>query len=294
MIKSQSTDVQDDRWHQIMLGTAQFGLAYGRRKGKEPLNDQVVNAILEKAWSLGVRAFDTAERYGNAAARLDYWLRTQGKLKDSLVVTKISPQSASEKIDVEKACRRFVGAGSIMLLSHGPIDQRAYSKLRTLANTFGAEAGQSVYSAFEVETAARAGVTRVQAPLNVLDLRQLETAHRSRVAIDGRSVYLQGLLLDAPAIAERRLAGAGAVAQAVQTAARAVGLSTATALLAGVLAQLWPRDRAVIGIDAEEQLEEVASALEAPGHLVEMFLSTVGKLHLQKLGIAFLDPRTWQ
>lgn len=282
------------RWDRILLGTVQLGLAYGGRRREVPLDDQVVHAILDRAWSLGVRGFDTAECYGNAASRLAEWLRAQGKLKDSFIVTKIFPPHVTDKIHVEAACQRFAGACSIMLLSHGPVDQRTFSKFRTLTTALGAEAGQSVYTASEVEAAGRNGVTRVQAPVNVFDSRQLETAHRCGVAIDGRSIYLQGVLLDEPAIAESRVTGAGVVARAVQSAAKAVGLSAAPALLAGVLAQMGAYDRAVIGADAPHQLEHIAAALEAPCHAVGAFLAMLADLRGQKLAVAhLLDPRTW-
>jgi aryl-alcohol dehydrogenase-like predicted oxidoreductase len=294
-VKARATQNQiKTGWSQILLGTVQFGPSYGRRSDAAPLSDQLVDEILNRAWTLGIRAFDTAESYGRAPARLLDWLQQRGRLNESCVITKVLPCAVTDKWHVQASCQRFAGARSITLLSHGPLDQQEFSKLRTLTAALGAEAGQSVYTADEVQAAARAGAIRVQAPVNVLDWRQLEAAHRCKLSIDARSIFLQGILLDEPEIAERRVPGAGIVTQAVQSAARRVGLSTAAALLAGVLSLLRPHDRALIGIDAPEQLDEVASALEAPLHVLEAFLSCLADLRGQEPPISrLLDPRTW-
>lgn len=52
-------------WDRIILGTAQLGLAYGRRRGAGPLGEREAEEILEAAWDAGFRLFDTAEAYGD-------------------------------------------------------------------------------------------------------------------------------------------------------------------------------------------------------------------------------------
>lgn len=281
-------------WERIVLGTVSLGLPYGRRHGEAALGRQEVEAILGAAWSAGVRAFDTAETYGSAAVRLAEWLHDRGRLREATVVTKVSPQATVDTDQVEAACRRFSGAASLVLLSHGALDPREFVPFRSLAQSYGAEAGESVYTVVEVQQAAEAGATRVQAPVNVLDTGQLGAAHNAGISLDARSVYLQGVLLDPPEVAERRVVGAGIVAQAIQTAARLVGLPVATALLAGVLVQLGQHDRLVIGIDEPRQLEDVAASFDVPFETVHRFCEAIaGARHAAHHNAHLLDPRTW-
>ena len=278
----------------VVLGTAQFGMPYGRRRGEAALDERAVYEILDAAWDLGIRAFDTAEAYGRGAELLAGWLRSRGRLENATVVTKISAAAVPEPSQVEAACRRFAGVRLVTVMSHGALDPLDYSRLKALAGSFGAEAGQSLYTADEVRAAAQAGATRVQAPANVLDTRQIEAAHQSAISIDARSVYLQGLLLDAPEIAERRARTAGELALAVRTAALNCGLAPAAALLAGVFLHLAPADRAVVGIDAVNQLDDVEEALSASRESVRQFVNNMSPAKaVRRLDPALLDPRTW-
>ena len=281
-------------WDRIVLGTVSLGLPYGRRLGAAALGRQEVEAILGEAWSAGVRAFDTAETYGSAAVRLAEWLHDHGRLRQVSVVTKVLPQAVTDTNRVEMACRRFSGAASLVVLSHGVLDAPEFVRFTSLAQSYGAEAGESVYTVVEVQQAAEAGATRVQAPVNVLDTGQLDAAHNAGISLDARSVYLQGVLLNPPEVAERRVVGAGMVAQAIQTAARLVGLPVATALLAGVLVRLGPHDRLIVGIDEPRQFEDVAAAFEVPCETVHGFCEAIaGARHAARHHPYLLDPRTW-
>ncbi len=281
-------------WNRIVLGTAPLGLSYGRHRGRATLEEREVDAILSVAWSMGIRVFDTAEAYGTAAARLSDWLHDQDRLYEAKVVTKISVQAVTDIGQVQAACGRFFGAASITLLSHGALATREFAHFKSMAASCGAEAGQSIYTIAEAQEAAAGGATRVQAPVNVLDLRQLSASQKSGIPLDARSVYLQGVLLDQPEVAERRVPGAGMIAQAVQTAAKQAGLTAATALLAGVLAQVGPRDRIVIGIDAPDQFAEIAAAFEVQLDTINGFLeSIVVTRNSASLTRNLLDPRTW-
>ena len=56
----------DQPINRVVLGTVQLGLPYGRLAGTALMPMERAWAILDAAWSLGVRAFDTAEAYGDA------------------------------------------------------------------------------------------------------------------------------------------------------------------------------------------------------------------------------------
>lgn len=284
----------ESNWDRVVLGTVPLGLPYGRKSGSAILSRKEVDAILEVAWSAGIRAFDTAEAYGSAAVRLAEWLHGRHKLSEATVITKIAPAAVADKEQIQTACQRFHGAASLLLLSHGALDKRGFVSFKSLAQSRGAEAGQSVYTPVEVQQAAAAGATRVQAPVNVLDTAQIDAAHNTGILLDARSVYLQGILLDLPMVAERRVPGAGAMVRAIQAAAESVGLSPAAALAAGVLARLGRRDRIVIGIDEPRQLDAVAASFDVPLETVHSFCEAIADARqVVCRNPTLLDPRAW-
>lgn len=278
----------------LVLGTVQLGLSYGRRSGEPVLDVRTTDRILDVAWELGIRAFDTADAYGDAPDRLAGWIGRRGHAADASVVTKIGAADAGDPALLDMAAGRFDGVAAVTLLSHGVMGKGDFEHLRTFALSRNFEPGQSVYTAPEVDEAARAGAARIQAPLNVLDRRQIEAARMAGIAFDGRSIYLQGLLLDAPEAAEQRVAGGAQMAMAVQSAARQAGLSPAVALCAAALAGLGPGDRIVIGVDAPEQLTDLAAATQASDAAVESFVTQLAaSTRTFERTEQLLDPRTW-
>lgn len=281
-------------WSRFVLGTVQLGLSYGRRSRQPVLDIGTVERILDAAWDAGIRAFDTAEAYGEAPCRLADWLRQRGRTDGASVVTKVSMHDAGNLQSLRRATGRFEGIASLTLLSHEVMLPAAFEMLKEFAESQGYEPGQSVYTAEEVGNAAEAGAARVQAPLNTLDRRQLEAAHTAGIAFDGRSIYLQGLLLETPEAAERRVPGGAELAAAVQSAAGEAGLPPAVALCAAALARLGPGDRIVIGIDSPEQVADLAAAREVSRGVVEGFAATLAMQAKRAEGRPHLfDPRMW-
>jgi aryl-alcohol dehydrogenase-like predicted oxidoreductase len=277
----------------ILLGTAQLGLAYGRRT--TPLDEHESEAILVAAWGIGIRSFDTAETYGLAAMRLARWLHRSSRLSQAHVVTKVTTESARSAADIRSACDRFRGAHSVTLLSHGAIDGEDFLYLKGLGNELGAVVGQSVYTATEVRNAARAGAERVQAPGNIFDTRQIEAAQAVGVPLDVRSVFLQGVLLDEPEIAASRAQGAEDLAIRTRSAARASGLSPAAALIMAVMARIRRDDRVVIGMDAPRQVEEVVAAESVSPEQLRHYLGALeASMPQSKPDDRLLDPRNWE
>jgi aryl-alcohol dehydrogenase-like predicted oxidoreductase len=277
----------------VVLGTAQFGAPYGRRKHAEPLPVAMVEEIVARAWSAGVHAFDTAEAYGDAASRLADVLAAHGWLAQSQVVTKLLPAHATDAARIAAACERFQGAASVTILSHGPLEPERFAQFAQLAQVAGAYAGQSVYSPDDVHTAAGAGAGRIQAPVNVLDMRNIDAAHEAGVPLDARSVFLQGILLESPEAAEVRVPHAGRLARAVQRAAAAIGAPAPAALVAAVLSRLRGGDRIVLGVDAASQLVDLEAAPAITPDRVLEFISLAREHAGIQPDAALLDPRTW-
>jgi aryl-alcohol dehydrogenase-like predicted oxidoreductase len=279
----------------VLLGTAAFSGAYGRRKGCAPLSGQEARAVLNTAWATGIRGFDTAEAYGPAAEMLSTWLAEHRRLGETAIVTKVGIDEIANRDAVARACGRFAGARELLVLSHGVAPGPRFAELRRHAAEHSAAAGQSLYTAVEVTRAAAMGAVRVQAPLNVFDPRQMEAAHAVNVRFDARSVFLQGVLLDEPRLAEQRAPGCGRLASAVSRAAGDAGLSPAAALLAAASCLLRACDRLVIGIDEPSQLAALDAAAAASPAQVRAFMDAVADAVTPgQVPLPALDPRGWR
>jgi aryl-alcohol dehydrogenase-like predicted oxidoreductase len=280
---------------QIVLGTAAVGLAYGRNRDRSVMPETTAHRILDSAWALGIRAFDTAEAYGAAPAILSGWLLAErSRLADAEVVTKVAANDCLQPEPIARAIAGFQGARSVTVLSHGAIPEPVWTKFQALVEATGAAAGQSVYTAPEVAHAAGLGSALVQAPGNVVDTRQVDAAHAARVRLDVRSVFLQGVLADPAELAERRVPGIGWLTTELQQCAAAHGLTPPVALLASMSAVVHDSDRIVVGIDAVVQLDDLAAALRVPAAVSSSIAARMSDARHRVLETpGLLDPRTW-
>lgn len=272
----------------LVLGTVQLGLPYGRRAaGPAPTRAEAMR-VLDAAWDAGVRRFDTAVAYGPAAERLAGWLVARRRAAQASVTTKVAPAAGLEA--VRAAVLPFARVPWVTVLAHAAVGPRDARRLATAASPL--PVGQSVYTPEEVRAAVADGVTRVvQAPVHVLDARCARVP-LGGAALHARSAYLQGLLLDDPATAERRVPGTGPLVAALRELAAGHGLPLAPALLRGVAELLGPQDRVVVGVDAPEHLDVVAAAGHLAADVVAAFVRDAEAL-VDEGQRAALDPRRW-
>ncbi|MDZ4863709.1 MAG: aldo/keto reductase [Gemmatimonadota bacterium] len=285
----------DQPINRVVLGTVQLGLPYGRLRETTLMPMERAWAILDAAWSLGIRAFDTAEAYGDAVMRLGYWLDARRHRQEAEIITKLAP--APERDFGTRslaAVLPFAGVRRLTVLSHGVAHGEQLAQARAAIPDPRVVLGQSVYTAEEVTVAVSdVRVTRIQAPGNVFDQRALAARGASRCPLDLRSVFLQGLLLDPPAIAEARVAGAGPLASAVVRAARHAGAAREALLIAALLRKARPADRVVIGVDDPVQLESLGGLARLEVAQVSAFVRRVCEEVPGPLDEALLDPRQW-
>ena len=181
-----------------------------------------------------------------------------------------------------------------MLLTHGAVAADRWKALLAVSASHGVVVGQSVYSADEVTAAcALPCMGRLQVPGNVLDLRAIRARDESSVPLDVRSVYLQGVLLDPPKLADARAPGAGGITAALQDAAAELDTGLAPLLIACMLKVVRRDDRLVIGIDNVSQLDVLPEAFEIPEDTVQEFQTRVGWLAGDPALTILLDPRSW-
>lgn len=283
----------------LVLGTVQTGMPYGRHRQFPVMTEAEAFRIFDAAWDMGVRAFDTAEAYGEAPARIRAWSRARGRGAGLEVVTKcaVGPAAGSPGMTrqiADAAITRLDGIGALVLLTHGAASDDEWAAVVEVAGRRGVVAGQSVYTPEEVTAACGLpGTGRVQAPGNILDSRALAARGDSPIPLDIRSVYLQGVLLDSPDLAERRAPGAHSISKTLQSAAAALGRPLAPLLVASVLHAIRHGDRVVLGVDDASQLEAFRAAVEIDDDTIREFHASVGELAEDPAAQLIIDPRKW-
>lgn len=276
----------------VVLGTVQLGMPYGLRAGAGVLPPKVSRRILDHAYSLGIRTFDTAESYGCAPVLLAEWVKNSGNHSEIEIITKVVPEPlATLSARATFAASRFADCTRVSVFLHGAGTEAHWKALKSSAAT---HLGLSVYETLELKIATSwPGITRVQAPGNVLDHRVIDARSTLPVPLDVRSIYLQGILLQPPEIAEQRLPGAGRLVSAIRKAADAAFEDLDVLLVASVLTRLEPSDRVVIGIDDEEQLNILVKLQSVSSAAVAGFSAAVAPLR-RRVNRLILDPRRWQ
>ena len=151
-----------------------------------------------------------------------------------------------------------------------------------------------MYDPDEIRIAADwPGISRIQAPANALNFSAIEARGTGSIALDLRSIFVQGALLDSVEVAERRVPGIGPTVRAVEEAASASGNSVATALASSVLSNTRQTDRIVIGVDSESQIEPVVAALNVAAPAAALFAQRLKQLLPADFRTELIDPRCW-
>lgn len=255
----------------LALGTAQFGSRYGvaNRQGEITVNEGA--AILTLARAHGIDTLDTAISYGDSEQRL-------GELgvSDWRVVSKLpaAPASCTDmagwvEAEVVASLGRLEVPHLEGLLLHRPAQLcepggeglwRALERLKTLG--FVRKIGISIYEPSELKNiVGRVPVDLVQAPLNVLDRRLVDSGWLARLASAGvevhaRSVFLQGLLVMPSATRPAHFAKWAWLLGTYDAWVEQSGRTPMQACLGYVLA-IPEINRVVIGVDSAAQLEDL-------------------------------------
>jgi aryl-alcohol dehydrogenase-like predicted oxidoreductase len=198
----------------LALGTAQFGMPYGIANRSGQVTFDEVGAILDGARQVGIDTIDTAIGYADSEDVL-------GRLgvSDFRVITKLSevPDDVTDVrgwiIDqVDGSLNRLRISKLSGLLLHRP-QQLLNAQGIALASTMEflktsgrvEKVGVSIYDPNDLsDFQTKLSIDLVQAPLNIIDHRLISTGWLARlsaanVEVHIRSLFLQGLLLMAPA-----------------------------------------------------------------------------------------------
>lgn len=277
---------------ELVLGTAQWGHAYGHTNVKGRLDPAEVADIAKEAWSLGITYVDTALDYGDAHERLRPFAHRFH------VTTKVSGRS-DVRDQVDRA-RTELGAASLWgVLLHDwdvlTMSERicAAEALRDVERNAVASAGVSIYSEEALISAIdvfhRTGVSLdlVQVPANIVDRRLDESAVLLELAEAGaciqvRSVFLQGVLLSP----ESRNAKHPDIQRFHREASQwSPGASAMDICLGHVKALPWV-SQVVFGVTSSRELSEIVRAWSR-------CRAQLGPSDWGSGDLTLVDPRQW-
>ena len=255
----------------LALGTAQFGLSYGIANKSGRVGFDEAKRILRDAACKGIDMLDTAIAYGDSEQVL-------GKIgvADWHVVSKI-PALPAECTDVASWVEQTVqgsidrlGVGQLYaVLLHRPSElfeahgKQLFDALKHVKERgYARKIGVSVYVPDELEPLFdHFSFDLVQAPLNILDRRLIESGWTQRlklmsVELHTRSVFLQGLLLMPTSNRPAKFDRWQHIWREWERWLQELGISPLEACLRYVLS-VDEVDRAVIGVDSVKHLCEI-------------------------------------
>ena len=289
----------------VWLGTVQLGMRYGLAE-RQPTREEAFR-LLDAAWDAGVRKLDTARVYGEAEAVIGAWIRRTRR--KPTVASKLPDLSAVADEDVAGAfdtalaeTLRLLGLDHIdAYLCHHAADFHRPSVRscfrRAITDGRIGRTGVSGYSPEEGLSALAAdpGLGMVQLPANLADRRvqdstlpgRFDAQHRVLVL---RSVFLQGMLLAAPADLPDHLSPL----KGLVTRLRQVGQDHGVALehlAAGHVLHAIPSGDIAVGFNEPAQLHSLAT-LSLSGTPFVDALETLAA-DLPSLPTDTIDPRKW-
>lgn len=276
----------------LILGTAQWGSAYGVTNEAGRLDDETLVELVVVAGELGIHGLDTAPVYGDAEERIGRW--AGGFAVTSKVV---GAQGVSVVEQISGSLARLGRASIERCLVHdwpvldreqraGVVRGLAVARERGLVGAIGV----SAYVADDLEACLEHADTLsiAQVPVNLLDQRLdgspvVAELRRHGWTLQARSVFLQGILASPSATG---LGQHGAV-RSVAVEAEHRGLSILDLAAAYVESREW-LDEVVVGVTSATELAQVAAALRA-ARLVD----APAWWTLASDDIELIDPRRW-
>jgi len=298
--------LHEDAANRLVLGTAQLGMPYGiaNRSGQPDASQG--RAIIEAAWEVGIRTFDTARAYGESEMVLGRTLAEMKVSQQARIVTKItvpldpSDRRALRKVVAESLDRLGVpGVYGLLWHSEQVLDVLNEELLAGMADVvrdgMATHWGVSVYTPARALQAIDTGMfDLLQVPANVLDRRfaqagVFERARETDIHIHVRSVFLQGLLLLEQEEIPAAMAFALPAVAPFGALCRELGLGRREASLAYVRSR-YPEACVVFGAETATQVRETVSAWS-----VTFPETAIGRVEEALRGVdgAIIDPSRW-
>lgn len=263
--------------NKLALGTVQFGLPYGiaNKVGQPSLGD--IRRILKAARQSGIDTLDTARAYGDSERRLG-----DCNMAGWRVITKLPDRHGAQRVsDWAESCLRQslaeLKASKVeALLLHRPAlllsadGHELYSTLQSMKESGRvSKVGVSVYGPEELDILVPGfGLDLVQLPLNVLDRRFIKSGWLARLAdrgieVHARSCFLQGMLLAEAGKQPDKFLRWAPLWEKWTAWLRESGQSALQACL-GFSQSLPDIHRVLVGVDSEQQLQQILAAAQTP------------------------------
>jgi aryl-alcohol dehydrogenase-like predicted oxidoreductase len=274
---------QKHYFSRLGLGSAQFGMYYGKFNQDGVPSIPAVQKILEKAQSYGMNLIDTAPAYGKAEEVIGSCSPVSNLFS---LVTK-TPQIDSNNIkssdalylnDVFQQSLVKSGRSSIYgLLIHDPknlLQKNSgyiYDALISLKDRgLVTKIGVSIYSGETAEAILQKyPIDLVQLPINVLDRRLNESGVLSRltdsgVEIHARSIFLQGLLLVDPCTLGSEFLAVKNVLEKFQLVSKNLGIHPAHLAIMYLL-NIPDLSKILIGVESLDQFSQIIDGMSFDG-----------------------------
>ena len=284
----------------IALGTVQFGMKYGVANTGSRVGSAEVQEILGAARAAGIDTLDTAAAYGNSEQVLG-----QIGVDSFNIVSKVPPQTentagSSDWIlrSVEQSLINLKTDCLYGLLLHRPLELlhanggEMYKTLLSLKEQGLVEKiGASIYGPSDLDKLAENfDFDIVQAPMNILDRRLESTGWLNKLSNCGteihiRSAFLQGLLLMPLDQRPDYFKPWQALLADFDAWVEGNNCSPIQACLS-YLNQYPEITRIVVGVETEEQLWGVISAMNSPMAFVPE--------NLQTNDLNLINPACWK
>jgi aryl-alcohol dehydrogenase-like predicted oxidoreductase len=267
----------------LALGTVQFGLKYGVANTHGRVTEKEAKDLLSLAKRAEIDTLDTAIAYGDSESILGNLGVTDWKVITKLpfMPDVVSDVRAWVFQNVHESLSRLNSKRLYGLMLHSPMQllepqgQALFYALETLkAEGLVEKTGVSVYDVAELaQLFEHYSLDLVQAPLNILDRRLMDSGWADRLKSAGvelhvRSAFLQGLLLMPPQDRPKKFSRWSQVWEvwdAWLLESECSPLQASLRYLHGLPAV----DRVVVGVDTSVQLQEILSALRG-GDLREL------------------------
>ncbi len=286
----------------LVLGTVQLGMRYGIANTTGQPDATRATAIVRAAWENGIRAFDTAQDYGESERMLGVAFQELDIANEARVISKLSKGIDFNRSDavigaVKGSIERLGVPRLYGLLVHKEEWDEEWIKGLDAAVAQGLidRVGVSVYSPERALQAIETdGITIVQIPSNILDRRferagVFDRAKQRGVGMYVRGVFLQGLFLLALHTLPMRMQFARSVIARVHALAQELKI-TPQVLALQYVKTAFPDAHILVGAETVAHVRENVAAWnrEAPAEIVQRVHEawSVVDEHI-------LDPRTW-
>lgn len=279
----------------MVLGTVQLGMDYGVTNSHGRPDKRLALLILERAWQLGIRSFDTAEAYGTEALICEF-IKAHGIGDEINILTKIS-SLRNQQNPVERLMEKIESSSSQLgseistLFLHDPNDvdvlMKHEEKIHSLIQNYPSGlVGISIYDPPIAESLSLTSQLSVQFPYNLLDNRFSQITGFAKCF--ARSIFFQGILAGGNELRGGTPRGLIAFHQKYHAQMKRLGLDPVGLALNFVLSQ-QKIDGILFGVQRVEELEHIMS-VDLPGESEVRGILEDLDLEIEP---SLLDPRNW-